>query len=129
VEVLEVCFAQSSYLRILTPSLGAVPGFEGLHVVTGPMGRSVGDIELACKATFGQPGQGYFPAPLPYRDIQLPAKLKFGYYTSDGYVRASPACSRAVMQTVDALRAQGHECIEFEVPSRELVLAPKRNFN
>jgi len=95
---------------------GGSRGFDGIPSVVGPMGRSVGDIELACRAVFGQEGRNYLPAPIPYREVNLPEKLKFGYYTSDGFVRASPACRRAVLQTVEALRAQGHECIEFQVP-------------
>lgn len=97
-----------------------IPSFEGVRGVVGPMGRSVGDIELGCRVAFGQGGRAPFlPPPLPYREVTLPKKLKFGYYTSDGFIKASPACKRAVLETVEALRKQGHECIEFEVPSRE----------
>jgi len=37
----------------------------------------------------------------------------------DGFVKASPACKRAVLETVEALRRQGHECVEIEIPSGE----------
>ena len=37
-----------------------------------------------------------------------------GYVPTDGIVRASPACRRAVLETVEALRKAGHECVEFE---------------
>ena len=37
----------------------------------------------------------------------------------DNFVKASPVCQRAVMQTVEALRREGHECIEFSIPDRE----------
>jgi amidase len=36
----------------------------------------------------------------------------------DHYVKASPACKRAVLETVEALRKQGHECVEFDLPDR-----------
>jgi len=65
---------------------------------------------------FGAPGRTLAIPPVPFRDIQLPTKLKFGYYTSDNYIKASPACRRAVLETVEALRAAGHECIEFQLP-------------
>lgn len=88
------------------------------------MGRSVGDVELACRVIFGQEGRLQMPPPLPYRDVELPEKLRFGYYTSDGFAKASPPCKRAVLETVEALRRQGHDCIEFEIPSRELESRP-----
>jgi amidase len=53
-------------------------GFELLILAN----RSVDDVELVCRISFGQQGVNRETPPLPYRDIQLPAKLKFGYYTS-----------------------------------------------
>ncbi|SRR6266849_8670040 len=35
---------------------------------------------------------------------------------TDGVVKGSPACHRAVLETVEALRKAGHECIEIESP-------------
>lgn len=35
---------------------------------------------------------------------------------TDNYIKASPACKRAVLETVEALRKAGHECVEFEIP-------------
>lgn len=35
---------------------------------------------------------------------------------ADNYVKPSPANQRAVLETVEALRRAGHECIEFAVP-------------
>ncbi|KAL0953568.1 hypothetical protein HGRIS_004786 [Hohenbuehelia grisea] len=96
---------------------GPVPGFEGINTVVGPMARSVNDVELASRVVFGHQGPYCETAPLPYRDINLPKKLKFGYYTSDGYVKASPACKRAVLESVEALRREGHECVEVELPN------------
>jgi NADH:ubiquinone oxidoreductase subunit B-like Fe-S oxidoreductase len=34
----------------------------------------------------------------------------------DGFVKASPANERAVLETVAALRREGHECIELDWP-------------
>jgi len=97
-----------------------MPGFETVQAVTGPLARTVGDIELAARLVVGQTGSGYHPAPVPYRQVELPAKLKFGYYTSDDFIKASPACKRAVLESVEALRAAGHECIEISVPEPTL---------
>ncbi|KAG8855311.1 hypothetical protein FRB96_007109 [Tulasnella sp. 330] len=92
-------------------------GFEGVRLCMGPMGRSVDDIELACRLIFGQSTKlDIWLPPLPYKEVTIPVKLKFGYYKSDALVRASPAVQRAVQETVEALRRQGHECVEFVVP-------------
>ncbi|KAG8983234.1 hypothetical protein FRB90_006210, partial [Tulasnella sp. 427] len=95
-------------------SVGCVPGFEALLAVNGPIGRSVPDIELASRVIFGKSDLLNEPLPpVPYRDVTLPPKLKFGYYKTDPLIKVSPACQRAVQETVDALRKQGHECVEF----------------
>lgn len=93
-----------------------MPGFDAVKTVMGPMARCVADIELACRISFGQQSENYDPAPIPYRDVKLREKLRFGYYINDGFVKSSPASQRAVLQTVEALRREGHECIEFVVP-------------
>ncbi|THH09917.1 hypothetical protein EW145_g1672 [Phellinidium pouzarii] len=99
----------------LKPGAGPTPGFEAIPTVFGPMARSVEDVELVCRTIFGAPGPAYELLPtLPYHEAKLPSRLRFGYYTSDLFIKASPACKRAVLETVEALRKQGHECIEFE---------------
>lgn len=85
------------------------------------MGRSVADLELACRVVFDASialSRVESLLPLPFREVTLPAKLKFGYYTTDGFCRASPASRRAVLESVEALRKLGHECVEFEPVSR-----------
>ncbi|KAJ7646909.1 amidase signature domain-containing protein, partial [Roridomyces roridus] len=86
------------------------PGFDGIKSVCGPMARCMDDLELACRVSFGG-GRGV--APVKFREVKLPEKLRFGYYASDGVIKASPACIRAVHETVGALERQGHECIEL----------------
>jgi len=41
------------------------------------------------------------------------------YVETDGVVKGSPACHRAVLETVEALRKAGHECVEIESPDCE----------
>lgn len=43
-------------------------------------------------------------------------KLRVGYYVDDGFMAASPACARAVLETVDALKRDGHTVVEFKPP-------------
>lgn len=95
------------------------PGFRNIPTTLGPMARTVEDIEIASRVTFGKLAN-LSSAPVLYREVKVGRKLKFGYYFSDGMARITPACFRAVSKTVEALRKQGHECIEFELPSREL---------
>ncbi|KAI0741896.1 amidase signature enzyme [Daedaleopsis nitida] len=95
---------------------GTFAGLEAIRTVVGPMGRSVEDVELGARLVFGKQGTDYDPAPLPYRDPDMPEKLRFGFYVSDNYVKPSPASQRAVLEAVDALRRAGHECVEVAVP-------------
>ena len=45
--------------------------------------RSVDDIELGARLVFGQAAAGeQNPAPLPYRDPDMPQRLRFGFYLS-----------------------------------------------
>ncbi|KAJ6488681.1 amidase [Mycena vitilis] len=89
----------------------AVPGFEGVVTVVGPMARSVEDLDIFSRVAFGVQGRSYGLAPMPYREAKLPERLRF-----DNYIKVSPANKRAVMETVAALKAHGHDCIEIEVP-------------
>jgi hypothetical protein len=99
------------------------PGFKNIPAVLGPMARTVEDIEIASRVMFGK-SANYSSAPVQYREVKLGRELKFGYYFNDGMARITPACSRAISETVEALRKQGHECVEFELPSRELRTRP-----
>ena len=50
--------------------------------------RSVEDLQLAARVVFGKQGTEHDPAPLAYRDVALPERLRFGYYLS-GALRSS----------------------------------------
>lgn len=43
---------------------------------------SVADLELISRVIFGGTSTGNTIPPLTFREVQLPRKLKFGYYTS-----------------------------------------------
>jgi len=47
--------------------------------------RSVPDLELISRVAFGAPSTNNFIPPLPFREVKLASKLKFGYYTSGWY--------------------------------------------
>ncbi|TIA96481.1 hypothetical protein E3P96_03598 [Wallemia ichthyophaga] len=93
-----------------------VAGFEGIKAGLGPMARSVVDLELIARAVLDSPiklnvSEGSL-APVPYRPINLPQKLRFGYYADSNFVRSSPAMRRGVFETIDKMREAGHECID-----------------
>lgn len=99
------------------------PGFDSIKSTLGPMARSIEDLELATRIVINasvELARTLPLIPLPFREITLPKKLKFGYYFTDGFVKASPACCRAINGTVEALRREGHECVEFDPPSRKV---------
>ncbi|KAG2353408.1 amidase signature domain-containing protein [Suillus spraguei] len=91
-------------------------GFEAIRSSHGSLAGSVQDCELFCKTIFGQKDSSHQNIPMSYHAVELPSKLRFGYYLSDGMMESSPACKRAVLETVSALRKQGHQCIEFTSP-------------
>ncbi|KAJ1306957.1 hypothetical protein OPQ81_007937 [Rhizoctonia solani] len=100
-------------------ALGCVPGFMGITTLYGPMARSVADVKYACEVFFGLPAT--IPAatlpPVKYRnDIDFSKPLKIGYFKSDRFVRASPVCQRAVLESVKALEEKGHEIEEVNPP-------------
>ncbi|KAF7323951.1 hypothetical protein MKEN_00616600 [Mycena kentingensis (nom. inval.)] len=90
--------------------VGAVdptPGYEGITSVAGPLGRSIDDLELFARLTFGIVGRSTTVAPVPFREQKLHEKLRFGYYLA----------RRAALSTVEALRKAGHECVEIDIPT------------
>ncbi|EJD47904.1 amidase [Auricularia subglabra TFB-10046 SS5] len=93
------------------------PGFEGLNIVAGPMARSVEDLDLWARVVLGRSDAPWETInPVLYREVSVPRRLRFGYYTQDDYIRTSPVCARAVLETVSALAAAGYEVIEFKPP-------------
>lgn len=48
------------------------------------------------------------------RAVLTVAKFALTSACVDGYVKASPAVKRAILESVEALRREGHECIEFK---------------
>ncbi|KZP01704.1 amidase signature enzyme [Calocera viscosa TUFC12733] len=101
-----------------TGAVSPNPGFETIRTIMGPMARSVADVKLACQTICGLPGgASEHLAPVPWRDVQLPKKLKIGYYTSDNVAENSPPVKRAVREAVAALTKAGHECVQFVPPN------------
>lgn len=94
------------------------PGFDTIKSTPGPISRCVQDVELLSRLMFSAtPCNDYEGVPpVPYRDVTLPPKLRIGYYFEDHFLKTSPVNIRAVQETVNALKAAGHELVEFDFP-------------
>ncbi|GAA6062135.1 hypothetical protein JCM10212_003170 [Sporobolomyces blumeae] len=97
-------------------------GFDAIRSSMGAMGRSVEDVEIMTRAVFDKVKQDRLGLSEEvqsggYKDVKLNDKLKFGYYLTDGFVHASPACCRAILETAEVLRKAGHEVVEVPPPN------------
>ncbi|KAF8270691.1 amidase signature domain-containing protein [Lactarius quietus] len=96
-------------------SKGPNPGFEAVNAVAGPMGRSVADLERMSRVLFGKGGNGQdiFPAPVPYRDVTLPEKLRFGYYLNGSSVPSKALTVRSLEgASLRVTKLSGHVATE-----------------
>lgn len=100
-------------------------GAEGLESVCGPMGGSWGAVEVAMAAVVGGRPWEVDPkcVPIPWvgdeererrEKEEGSVKKCFGVMRWDGLVRPHPPIERGMDETVAALRAAGHEVIEWE---------------
>ncbi|WWC58801.1 uncharacterized protein I303_101345 [Kwoniella dejecticola CBS 10117] len=102
----------------------SVKGFDGIKGMVGPMGRTVDDLIFASKSMLSLAHstadialKGEVLLPLPWKEVDIPKKLKVGYWTQDNLIKTSPACVRAVEESVRKLREAGHEVVEFHPPN------------
>lgn len=109
----------------LRPSFGRFPtlkcrsgmsGQEAVQSVNGPMARTIDDIELEAKTVVDKEPWLYDPrmVPIPWRSVELPQKLKIGVMWNDGMVIPTPPVARALKETVEKLKAAGHEIVEWD---------------
>lgn len=89
------------------------------------MANSIEDLELYGSVIAGAPSAKLDPdaLPFPWTPVTLPPKLKFGYYTTNGLVRPVAPVVRGIEETVAALKAAGHEVVEFKPPSTKELYA------
>ena len=91
-------------------------GQESVLSVAGPMCRTLASVEYfmrvvldACPADYDASA---FPFPFnskAYDTTSQFKKLAFGYCKTDGHVHVTPPVSRAIDETVQALKAAGHD--------------------
>jgi len=102
------------------PRVGNVNGQNAVKGSTGPLARSVDDLALLMEA-WCRPRAYELDASIPrlpwdqaaYESVKATPRLRFGFFTNDGFFDPAPACVRAVTDTVEALRREGHEVVEF----------------
>ena len=116
------CYAlKCTSKRLSTQGFRAsVPGQEAIPGVAGPMAMHVDDLvlllrELLVEEAWLQDSE-LVPLPLDVEAVNQTGPLRVGYYVDDGFVPPSPACARAVYETVAALEAAGHTVIPFMPP-------------
>ena len=131
-----------SYKGITVPRRGNRSGQREVRSAPGPIARCVADLELVMHA-FCQPAMYAADATIPRmpwdrasvahrakgptakgptakgptspsrRGSEGSKPLRFGYFVNDHWFEPAEACKRAVRGTAEALRAAGHEVVEF----------------
>ncbi|KAH8555102.1 amidase signature domain-containing protein [Umbelopsis sp. PMI_123] len=101
------------------PTAGTLTGLPGqFHVksVAGLMSRHLESVELLAKLLYNSNPELLDEncIPIPWREPVLPKKLVFSILRSDKHCRPTPAVTRAIEKTIAAVKAQGHEVIEWE---------------
>ncbi|CDH10027.1 related to Putative amidase PB8B6.03 [Zygosaccharomyces bailii ISA1307] len=122
-------------LHALRPSHGRVTyldvansylGQEVIPSVIGPLATSLGDVEMLMKVIVNSHAWEQDPklVPLEWRDVSAieNQKLRFGVMWSDGFITPHPPITRALKETVEALKKAGHEVIEWKFPHQSEVL-------
>ena len=116
------CYAlKCTSKRLSTKGFRAtVPGQEAIPGVAGPMAMRVDDLVLLLKELLveeaWQHDSDLVPLPLDMAAVNKTGSLRVGYYVDDGFIPPSPACARAVTETVAALEAAGHTVVPFTPP-------------
>ncbi|KAJ6009958.1 hypothetical protein N7522_004974 [Penicillium canescens] len=114
-------------LYSICPTTGRVPwdcSFLHQHYlippVAGPMATSLATTEYFMESLLKSDPWNVDPGaiPIPWRkELAAPPtnrKLRLGVVFDDGVVKPQPPVARAMRETVDALRAAGHEVIEWD---------------
>lgn len=107
--------------------------------VNGPMAKSLEDITFYSKAVVDAQAWLADPKvlPIPWRPVERKSKLKIAVLWNDGIVQPTPPVARALRETVEKLKAAGHEivgtwdpalhrsAVEVLVRSSKSVIVPK----
>ncbi|CAI4227726.1 unnamed protein product [Auanema sp. JU1783] len=111
---------------VVTGSHGGVPGRSRLGLSFGFFSKSVEEQIFLLKTTLGT-SEYREVTPLsvysPLIDSKLEAQrpLRIGYFDFDGFSLPVPSMRRAVIDTVEKLKASGHTMVRFTVPDVDVM--------
>lgn len=97
-------------------ALTALPGMESVTSVNGPMCRSVDGVQWYCENILACDCSTFDPkvTHLPWKSVELPEKLVFGWLDDDGFVRPLPPIVRGMRIVREVLEKAGHEIIDYD---------------
>ncbi|WKY13638.1 hypothetical protein Q1695_004458 [Nippostrongylus brasiliensis] len=109
---------------VVKNSHGGVPGRGRLGLSFGFFTHTVQEQVELLRLIIGNPDYidivpTSIAAPLVEKEIKNANKLRIGYYDDDGFCPAVPCVKRALLETVERLKAEGHELVRFKVPKVE----------
>lgn len=90
----------------LMNGLSGGKGQESIVAVQGPLARSIDELDLFMKSYINQGKPWLYDplcVPVPWREPELPAKIKIGVLYQDNLVTPYPAITRAMKETVAKL--------------------------
>lgn len=102
-------------------------GHDTVPSVIGPMGYTISDLRLITQSILSSQPWLHDPKviQLPWRSVAedevrqsvASKSLTFGVLRTDGVIQPHPPVTRAINQTVEALKAAGYEvCFSFAIP-------------
>jgi len=102
----------------------SMPGQEGIPSVFSPMARTLGDLVYFTKSLiqcepwkYDQSVHRLAWRQDAYEKFKENKRFRVGVMRTDGVVKPSPACARALQTTVDALKQQGHDVFDITLPT------------
>lgn len=109
-------------------------GYAEILGTIGPMARCWEDLVLLSQVMLHKPDPTMSRkfGLIPLEDFRselfdslvaanAPSSIKFGFFTSDYLIEASSPCQRAVLETVEALKLAGYECVEIDVTRLDIL--------
>ncbi|SJL11481.1 related to amidase (acetamidase) [Armillaria ostoyae] len=107
-------------------NMSPMTGLEAVPILTGPLANSLDNLEEFYKRVIDMEPWTYDHTcvPLQWRPLDLleeGRKLKWGVIWSDDTIPPTPACKRALSTVVGALKADGHEVVDFSPPIEEVL--------
>ena len=102
----------------------SMPGQEGIPSVFSPMARTLNDLTYFTRSFIKlKPWRlDHSVHPIEWRDddeqkVLTQQRLRVGVMRTDAVIDPSPACARALEETVQALRKDGHDVFDVKPPN------------